>query len=238
MIRKVAKLFNLKLLHVSVLAMLHLQNPAHASHLYKILPAPLLKKIQKEQDQDTSDRFQRWQDLMENSHYLSDRAKLEAVNRFFNEMKWIEDQSLWGKADYWATPVESLLKNAGDCEDFAIAKYFTLLEMGFSEDRLSISYVKFQGESLAHMVLTYYPPEGGEPLILDNIKGDILKSSERDDIQPVFHMNGYGVWRDRAPERLLGPAEEVEEWRKMIARLQAEQSPDKPKRADNLLARQ
>lgn len=226
MIGKVARLFNLKLLHVSVLALLHLQSPVHAAHLHKILPAPLLKKIHKEQDQETNERFQRWEALMDHSAFLSDEDKLEAVNSFFNEMKWVEDQALWGKADYWATPVESLLKNAGDCEDFAIAKYFTLLEMGVSEDRLSISYVKFQGESLAHMVLTYYPKQGGEPLILDNIKSEILTSSERDDIQPVFHMNGYGVWRDRSPEQLLGQAEEVEEWRKMIARLQAEQNPD------------
>lgn len=228
MIGKVAKIFNLKLLHISVVALLHIQNPAHASHFQKILPAPLFKKIQKQQDQDTIDRFQQWAEVMKGSALLSEHEKLEVVNQFFNKMKWVEDQQLWGKADYWATPVESLLKNAGDCEDFAIAKYFTLLEMGVSEEKLSISYVKFQGDNLAHMVLTYYPDQGSEPLILDNVHDVIMASSERHDISPVFHMNGYGVWRDENPDKLLGQADQVDEWRMMMTRLSAEHHTDLP----------
>lgn len=223
MIKSMSRLFNLKLLHVSVVALLYLQSPAHASHFQKILPAPLLKKIQKQESKTTSHRFQEWVALMNSAPQLSDEEKLAAVNRFFNKMKWVEDQELWGQKDYWATPVESLLKNAGDCEDFSIAKYFTLLEMGIPEEKLSISYVRFSSDGQSHMVLTYYPDSRSEPLILDNMRSDITRSSDRHDIQPVFHFNGIGVWRDHSPAHMLGKAEEVDEWRKMLARLKTEQ---------------
>ncbi|MGB0205453.1 MAG: transglutaminase-like cysteine peptidase [Neptuniibacter sp.] len=160
---------------------------------------------------------------MNSAPQLSDGEKLAAVNRFFNKMKWMEDQELWGQKDYWATPVESLLKNAGDCEDFSIAKYFTLLEMGIPEEKLSISYVRFSSDGQSHMVLTYYPDSQSEPLILDNMRSDITRSSDRHDIQPVFHFNGIGVWRENSPAYMLGKAEEVDEWRKMLSRLKTEQ---------------
>ncbi|MGH1431357.1 MAG: transglutaminase-like cysteine peptidase [Neptuniibacter sp.] len=228
MIRSMSRLFNLKVLHVSVAALLYLQSPAHAAHLQKILPAPLLKKIHKHKDQETAERFQQWADLMARAPLLNDAEKLSAVNLFFNKMKWVEDKELWGVKDYWATPVESLLKNAGDCEDYSIAKYFTLLEMGILEKRLSISYVQFQNDPQTHMVLTYYPDAESDPLILDNMRSEILKSSERDDIRPVFHFNGIGVWRENRPSEILGSAEEVDEWRKMIVRLKAEQLSEQP----------
>ncbi|MGH1463260.1 MAG: transglutaminase-like cysteine peptidase [Neptuniibacter sp.] len=228
MIGKVSRLFNLKLLHVSVCALLYLQNPAHASHLQKILPTPVFKKIQKQEDKATVERFKLWIELMNRAPLLSDQEKLSAVNQFFNKMKWVEDKELWGEKDYWATPVESLLKNAGDCEDYSIAKYFTLLEMGIPEDRLSISYVRFYNDSQTHMVLTYYPDAESDPLILDNMRSEILKISARDDIQPVFHLNGMGVWRENRPSEILGSAEEVDEWRKMMVRLKAEQHSEQP----------
>ncbi len=217
---KIARLFRLRPLHISVIALLYLHGPAHAAHLQKILPLPLLKKIQRKYDGETSKRFQKWTDLMKIGSDLREEDKLVSVNRFFNHMKWVEDEELWGQKDYWATPVESLLKNAGDCEDFSIAKYFTLLEMGVPEEKLKISYVKYQHNRLAHMVLTYYPEANSEPLILDNTTSDILKSSERTDLVPVFHLNNLGVWDNEQPPQRLGSADKIQQWKEMIERLQ------------------
>ena len=136
----------------------------------------------------------------------------------------MEDEALWGQRDYWATPAESLLKNAGDCEDFSIAKYFTLIEMGVPKERLSISYVKFKNADQAHMVLSYYPEQETIPFILDNADKAILKISQRDDIVPVFHMGPQGVWREGRPTEILGSIDEINEWKKMSTRMARERS--------------
>ena len=54
----------------------------------------------------------------------SEPEKLKQINNFFNQkINYAEDIDLWGQSDYWATPLESLGHEAGDCEDYAIAKY-------------------------------------------------------------------------------------------------------------------
>ncbi|MFX5464767.1 transglutaminase-like cysteine peptidase, partial [Acinetobacter baumannii] len=78
------------------------------------------------------------------------------------------NEDVWGQRDYWATPIEFLTKNAGDCEDYAIAKYYTLSKMGISIDKLRLAYVKAIRLQQAHMILTYYESSQQEPLILDN----------------------------------------------------------------------
>ena len=60
----------------------------------------------------------------------SEQRKLTEVNRFFNRLRFIDDYLLWGMKDYWAVPLEFLGAAAGDCEDYSIAKYFSLLELG------------------------------------------------------------------------------------------------------------
>jgi len=74
------------------------------------------------------ERLTGWKDLLINPKYkkLSERDKLELVNDFMNQPRFVSDIDHWGKEDYWATPIEFLSTNGGDCEDFSIAKYFTL----------------------------------------------------------------------------------------------------------------
>ncbi|WP_197479414.1 transglutaminase-like cysteine peptidase, partial [Oleiphilus sp. HI0132] len=81
----------------------------------------------------------------------------------------------------WATPLEFLATNAGDCEDFSIAKYFTLREMGIPDDMIKITYVKALELNQAHMVLAYYPTPDAEPLILDNLINEIKPAGQRTD---------------------------------------------------------
>jgi len=219
---KIAGLLNLKPLHVSIIALLYIHNPAHANHLQKIFPQTLIKKVQKKYDNETRDRLQSWLDLMATGAKLDDRGKLERVNHFFNRMKWVEDRELWGQKDYWATPLESLLKNAGDCEDFSIAKYFSLLHMGVSEEKLKISYVKYRQGQQAHMVLTYFSDPNSDPLILDNMNNDILKGSERTDLTPVFHLNSFGVWKNEDLSERLGNVDDIQQWKSMVQRLRRE----------------
>jgi predicted transglutaminase-like cysteine proteinase len=116
-------------------------------------------------------------------------AVLQIVNDQLNRIPWKTDQSHWGQADYWATPAESVASNGGDCEDYAIAKYYLLKELGVPLDRLRITYVKAMKLNEAHMVLAYYPRPDADPLILDNLDRRVSPASERPDLVPVYSFN-------------------------------------------------
>ncbi len=150
--------------------------------------------------------------------------KLERVNHFFNNIPFIADTIHWGKEDYWATPVEFLASDGGDCEDFAIAKYFTLISLGVAENQLTLTYVKALRLNQAHMVLTYYPAPGKEPLVLDNLVDTIAPSSKRTDLLPVYSFNGAGLWLAKQRERgkMLGDSSRLKRWQDLLNRMTEE----------------
>ncbi|EKO3505846.1 transglutaminase-like cysteine peptidase, partial [Vibrio fluvialis] len=124
-------------------------------------------------------RVATWRSEMARYRSLPEREQLTEVNRFFNQLYFVNDDVLWGKTDYWATPLEFLGSNAGDCEDFTIAKYFSLLELGVSDKKLRLVYVKAIELNQFHMVLAYYDTPSAQPLILDNINPQIKPASQR-----------------------------------------------------------
>ena len=139
---------------------------------------------------------EQWLALIDQIQPLSDQEKLRQTNNFFNSaIQWVTDQDNWQQEDYWATPLETLSRRQGDCEDYSISKYITLVLAGMPEDKLRITYVKARitengiARSQAHMVLAYYPEPRSEPLILDNIARDIVRGSLRRDLTPVFGFN-------------------------------------------------
>jgi predicted transglutaminase-like cysteine proteinase len=116
---------------------------------------------------------------------------LALVNRHFNRLPAASDLALWGVEDYWATPAEFLSVGGGDCEDYTIAKYFTLKELGIPIARLRLVYAKISapGPQSGHMVLAYYADPRADPLILDNLNASIQPASRRPDLVPVFSFN-------------------------------------------------
>lgn len=173
-----------------------------------------------------AERVQRWHALGKSSATAAELDKLRTVNNFFNEVPSVSDLEHWHKQDYWATPLEFLASNGGDCEDFAIAKYFTLRELGVPDERLKITYVKAQlatgGKSVAHMVLTYYPTPEAEPLVLDNLIRAIKQAHERPDLTPLYSFNARGLWaaKERVLGRWLGPADDINLWKDLMQRMQ------------------
>lgn len=144
-------------------------------------------------------KFEAWRKLTLSLLESSDQERIKRVNTFFNQqLQFGEDIAIWGYADYWATPLESLGRSAGDCEDFAIAKYFTLLQMGVQPDKLRLIYVRAKtgvsDATQAHMVLAYYAAPDAEPLVMDNLITDIRPASRRPDLLPIFSFNGMGVF--------------------------------------------
>ncbi|MBP4047738.1 transglutaminase-like cysteine peptidase [Chromobacterium violaceum] len=145
--------------------------------------------------------YREWNQLLGKLQSVDERQKLAEVNQFFNRrILYREDIDNWGVQDYWATPLEMFGKGAGDCEDFSIGKYISLLVLGVSPDKLRITYVKARiggpdsAISQAHMVLAYYPTPSAEPLILDSLVTSIEPASQRADLQPVFSFNAQGLW--------------------------------------------
>jgi predicted transglutaminase-like cysteine proteinase len=189
-----------------------------------ILPERTLQRAEEQYGPGARERLLAWQELLRTGRTDDDRTKIERVNRFFNRLRFIDDAIHWQKADYWATPVEFLASDGGDCEDFAIAKYFTLLDLGIDEHKLTLTYVKALKLNQAHMVLTYYPSPRAEPLILDNLVEAVLPSSERTDLLPVYSLNGSGLWlaRERGRGKLVGESSGLQRWQEMLARMALE----------------
>jgi len=162
-------------------------------------------------------------------HSMDDAARLHAINHFFNQrIEFATDQQAWGQVDYWASPLQALQHGRGDCEDYAIAKYFSLLAAGLPAARLRLVYVRAQlddGAAQAHMVLAYYPPSGSEPLILDNLVDDIQPASRRSDLTPVFSFNSEGLWQGVGAVSAGNPASRLTRWREVMAKARAEGFP-------------
>ncbi|WP_425482353.1 transglutaminase-like cysteine peptidase [Alteromonas profundi] len=147
--------------------------------------------------------------------------KLFEVNRFFNRFEFVSDIQHWRKADYWATPIEFIATGAGDCEDYVIAKYFSLLELGVPESKLRLMYVTALKLKQPHMVLAYYNTPTSVPLVLDNINKRILPASKRRDLAPIYSFNGQGLWtaKSMGKGRKLRGKGSMKMWDDMIARL-------------------
>lgn len=156
---------------------------------------------------------------------LNDSGRLQTINRFFNQaIEFVGDMEAWGQIDYWASPVEMLAKGMGDCEDYALAKYFSLIAIGMPAAQLRMVYVRAQqgGASVAHMVLAYYPTPGAEPFILDNLVDDIRAASARPDLTPVFSFNTEGLWQGVGGQVAGDPVARLSRWRDLLAKVRAE----------------
>ncbi|MGI9537482.1 MAG: transglutaminase-like cysteine peptidase, partial [Desulfocapsaceae bacterium] len=117
--------------------------------------------------------------------------------------------------------VEFLAQNGGDCEDFSIAKYFTLKKLGVDETKLNLTYAKAVELNQAHMVVTYYGQPEAEPLILDNLIDEIKPASLRPDLLPVFSFNGIGLWlaKERGRGKLVGNSSRYKHWQDLLGRM-------------------
>lgn len=154
-----------------------------------------------------------------------EETRLKAINTFFNRrILYRDDQETWGVVDYWASPLETLAKGQGDCEDYAIGKYFSLLAAGVPGVKMRMVYVRAQvGAGIqAHMVLAYYPEPNAEPLILDNLVTEIRPASRRPDLTPVFSFNAEGLWQGVSGSSAGDPSARLSRWRDVFAKARAE----------------
>jgi predicted transglutaminase-like cysteine proteinase len=220
-VRNLNKKIEITLSVLSILAVLSIAGPLITRGSFRI-DRDILEQAERKYGKDARARLIAWEDLIRTDTSTSDLEKLEKVNRFHNQMNFVDDILHWGEKDYWATPVEFIASDGGDCEDFSIAKYFTLKAMGVSEDKLNLSYVKALQYNMHHMVLTYYSSPGAEPLVLDNLVKSIKPASQRTDLMPIFSFNGTGLWlaKQRGRGKLAGSSSRVKRWRDLLEKME------------------
>ena len=163
----------------------------------------------------------KWRQLVTELQSEDIDEKLYQINRFFNRFDFVDDLVHWQQKDYWATPIEFISTGAGDCEDYTIAKYFSLIELGVPEQQLRLMYVTALELRQPHMVLAYYKTPTSIPLVLDNINRRILPANKRRDLSPIYSFNGNGLWAAKAmgTGRKLRGSGPMKMWDDMVERL-------------------
>lgn len=136
-----------------------------------------------------------YKELLQGLKYASEIKKLNVVNTWYNYIQYTSDKKLYHVNDYWATLYEFVGHGQGDCEDYTIAKYYTLKALGIDPRRMKFTYVIYQdsrGKKISHMVLAYLrvpnPKFKKDILILDNTNRKILPASQRTNIIKVIKM--------------------------------------------------
>lgn len=190
----------------------------------------LIARLERQFGKGARERVEGWKSFVRDTARPEAKARapgedglLRPVNRFFNQVPSVTDLAHWGVEDYWATPAEALASNGADCEDYAIAKYFALKELGIPIIRLRMVYVRATRLRSAHMVLAYYRAPNGDPLILDNLESGIRPASERPDLIPVYSFNDEDLFLEKEG----APAVQVSattnrKWRDLMEKLERE----------------
>ena len=170
---------------------------------------------------EASEDVAKWRQLVAELQSEDLDEKLYQINRFFNRFDFVDDLVHWQQKDYWATPIEFISTGAGDCEDYTIAKYFSLIELGVPEQQLRLMYVTALELRQPHMVLAYYETPTSVPLVLDNINRRILPANKRRDLSPIYSFNGNGLWAAKAmgTGRKLRGSGPMKMWDDMVERL-------------------
>jgi predicted transglutaminase-like cysteine proteinase len=203
-----------------------------ALFLWLVLCAPPLQAFDAERiAQSTAQRSAKaqagWrtlQPVLRSAMGVDEVARVTQINDFFNRrIAFRSDLEVWGALDYWASPLELFDKGEGDCEDYVIAKYFSLLAVGVPVAKLRLVYVRAwlaapTPSVQAHMVLAYYGAPGADPLILDNLIDDIRPASRRSDLTPVFSFNSEGMWQGTGAQSNGDPVARLSRWRDLLTK--------------------
>ncbi len=132
-----------------------------------------------------------WADMLGSLRGRSPLEQLRAINLRANEYPYITDAKNFGRDDYYASPLQFLARS-GDCEDYAIFKYFILTTLGFDDSRLRIVLVERRRDRTAHAVLAVFLDQ--EIYILDNETDRVLPHAAIRAYRPLFSFNAARGW--------------------------------------------
>ena len=135
-----------------------------------------------------------WRRLIESLDGRARRERIDVVNAFFNRFPYVIDQSNWGASDYWASPLQFLARS-GDCEDYAIAKFVTLRQLGFSNDEMRLVILDDLNLGIAHAVLVV--TDNDRLLVLDNQIPQPVDSRRVLHYRAIYSINEERWWLHR-----------------------------------------
>lgn len=167
-------------------------------------------------------RLAKYEEVKNKARNLDINKKLTQINLFINGSLAEFDNASMGIDDYWMTPKEFFIKGHGDCEDYVIAKYFTLLELGVKKENLYPAIVKVEGSASLHLVLLYVEDKNKSPLVLDNLSFKILPFSKRTDLTPIATFNeidSYTLTREKFLQKANVDWGKENKWEKLLNRV-------------------
>lgn len=181
-----------------------------------------LNDIQYYSGQVAKNRALDYSETIKSLKKLPQQQQLDRVNFYLNQLPTKADKINNNKSDYWETPKEFLTCGYGDCEDYAIIKYFTLLKLGFSKDKLFITaaYEKYSGQY--HMVLSYFESKEKPPLILDNLSYKILDLKIREDLKAKIFINEEGSYKIDSDNNLIKVGDAPEKFKELLEKIKME----------------
>lgn len=139
----------------------------------------------------------RWKELKDKIADAPLREQVQRVNNFFNQWPYKSDREVWGVEDYWATPRE-FVERSGDCEDYAIAKYYALRDLGAPAHILRVAAVKDAIRGIGHAVLVVYMED--DAYVLDNLTNLVLSHTKLKHYVLQYSVNQKYLWRHVKPK--------------------------------------
>lgn len=128
---------------------------------------------------------------------LDPMARMRLVNDFANRMPYIEDIDNFGMRDFWADTT-TFFRIGGDCEDFAIAKYKLLGELGFHPSRLRIVVLFDTDRNRQHAILAVNT--GDRAWMLDSLIRDVVPHETAPHYRPTVSLSGPRLYLHVAPK--------------------------------------
>src|SRR5437762_11865389 len=131
------------------------------------------------------------------------RARLGEINRAINlAIRAVSDFAQYGEIDVWTSPLVTFTRGAGDCEDYAIAKFAALRLAGFAPENLRIVIVHDPVRGEDHAVAA--ARLDGRWLTLDNRRMAMVEDIDARNYRPIFVIDRDGVRRYEAAPLLAG----------------------------------
>ncbi len=130
--------------------------------------------------------------IVQRARSVGDFGKLHLVNRFINKRRWVSDDFRTDEMsnDIWLTPIR-FLRDGGDCEDFAVAKYFMLRDLGFEPDNLRIVISSDHKTREPHAVVAV---RIGDKVLLMETDDTVRRAREHHKYRFLYSVNENYFW--------------------------------------------
>ncbi len=138
-----------------------------------------------------------WFSQFDSLKHKSIEEKATAVEKAANAyITYASDNDFYQSEEYLASPLETIMNKKGDCEDYAILKYYALRYLGVPAENMYLVFVPQSGPE-GHAILlvnTNGPGQTPDYLDLDNHRDTSLKRGKDLPYKAYYLINETGYW--------------------------------------------